>query len=82
MCEDDSVNQVLAPLLCDPVTGRLECFVVNTTPAGGETLPTITERDDNRMPVYYGEADDGSGNIIPILADNRNGLLYCELVAE
>ena len=71
----------IALLKVDAVTNRVICDITSTTPAGGEVLPT-TLIDDNRAEVMYGLADDGSNRLIPIAVDSRNGLIYCDILAE
>lgn len=78
LAQTDGVTPATAPLLMDPVTGRLEVVQIVVTDIGG-ILPT-EKRDDNHIPVAYGQADDGTGNLIPIAFDHRNGLLYVDIV--
>ncbi len=66
-----------ANLLVDPVTGRLliDVSIVSAT------TPVLNNAkiDDNRRP--NGLASDGT-NPRPLLIDNRNGFLWCDLTIE
>ena len=68
---------VATPLLVDPTTGRL-LIEINAVVTTVPVLPDPT-LDDNHE--YVALADNGSG-AVPLLIDNRNGYVWCDVFVE
>ena len=76
----DETNLTTLPLRVDPVTKRL---LLDITAVTTTTPPTLSEqRDDNRMPTGIAVTDNAARTISPLIVDNRNGLLWLDVLVE
>jgi len=73
----NNVTGLAVPLPIDSSTGRLLVKIIattNTTPEDNRAL--IDENYESVSQVV----DDNAGDIQPLLIDNRNGLLWCDVI--
>jgi hypothetical protein len=78
----DNANQDVAMLKCDPVTNRL---LIEITPVVDSAPPTGLPNsviDGNRVNTATGVTDDANLDTSLLIADNRNGYLYIDLIIE
>ena len=74
-------NNVPARLLVDATTGRLSVIITVVNDPGSTTLNT-DKIDDNRTHLAQGVTDDASITPTPLHIDNRNGLVFCDVLVE
>ena len=75
----DDVAQTIAPLLVDPVTGRLEIMV-----AIEAIVPVAVDLkiDENYQGVAMAVTDDASADIKPLRTCNTHGELLVDILIE
>ena len=76
----DTDGLTTLPLRVDPVTKRLLLDIAGVTSTTPATLSE--QRDDNRIPTANAVTDDTARTITPLIIDNRNGLLFVDLLVE
>ena len=74
-------NGVVKPLLIDPSTGRLLIEITIVTEPASPVLNTL-KFDENSIVTAQGTGDDSSAEPIPLHIDNRNGLLFVDVLVE
>ena len=74
-------NDAVQNLLVDPVTGRLLLDITIVSDPGSTTLNT-DKIDENSEHLAQGVTDDASLTPTPFHIDNRNGLLFVDLLEE
>ena len=77
----DNVTGLPTPVQMDPVTGRVLIEIYVVSDAGGVLSNGWAAKDGNSVSTLLGEADDGSGLLIPVF-DNRNDFIYLDLIQE
>lgn len=71
------------PLRVSPANSRLILDVASVTDNGiTGTWPTRSPRDANNEPIAMGVTDDANETPTPLRIDNRNGLLFVDLLVE
>lgn len=68
-------------LLVDPVTGRLLIEIEAVLDPVSSTLNKESV-DDNYENISLGVGDDAEEDAIPLHIDNRNGLVFCDVLVE